>query len=114
LPPASSRFDRAEAERQLGESLRVLELAVERAPARWHRPNEPELPADFWGVATNLAHLAVHEERYAAPVLEALAGGGDGADAIRPGATSGWEEREIAELSRQPIERILVRLRGGA
>lgn len=104
-------FDRAEAERQLRESLRVLELAVAHAPQRWHRPAEEDAPADFWGVAMNLAHLTVYEERIAAPVLEALADGGDAADAVRPGATADWEEREAAALSREPVGRILARLR---
>jgi hypothetical protein len=104
-------FDRAESIRQLEESLRLLERAVAATPERWHRPDEPELPQEFWGVAMNLAHLAIYEERIAAPVLEALADGGDGADAIRPGATPDWEEREAAELSPEPVERILARLR---
>jgi hypothetical protein len=105
-------FDPAETIRQLEESLRLLEQAVAAAPERWHRlaPGE-EAPPDFWGVAMNLAHLAIYEERIAAPVLEALADGGDAADAIRPGATADWEEREAAELSREPIGRILERLR---
>ena len=104
-------FDRAETERQLRESLRVLELALAQAPERWHRPSGEETPPDFWGAAMNLAHLAVYEERIAAPVLEALADGGDGSDAIRPGATADWEEREAAQLSREPVGRILERLR---
>jgi hypothetical protein len=105
-------FDRAETVRQLEESLRVLELAVARTGERWHRPPPLEgLPADFWGVARQLAHLAVYEERIAAPCLEALADGGDASDAIRPGATPDWEEREAAELSAEPVGDILDRLR---
>src|SRR5262245_31203950 len=104
-------FDRSETERQLRESLRVLELALAGTAERWHRPSGEALPPDFRGVAMNLANLAVYEERIAAPVLEALAEGGDASDAIPPGATPDWEEREAAELSREPIGRILERLR---
>jgi uncharacterized damage-inducible protein DinB len=101
-------FDRAETIRQLDESLRLLERAVAAAPERWHRPSEPGLPPDFWGVAMNLAHLALYEEHWPAPVLEAIASG-----TPEPPATNSDEadERDAAALVAEPLEAILDRLR---
>src|SRR5262245_37925029 len=85
-------LDRAEAERQLGDSLALLERFVGGARAAADHPAVASR-TDRWGVAMNLAHLAVYEERVAAPVLEALADGGDGRGAVAS-AGEGWLNRE--------------------
>jgi hypothetical protein len=101
-------LDRAETIRQLDESLRLLERAVAAAPERWHRPAPGEAPPDFWGVAMNLAHLAVYEEHWPVPVLEAIASG-----TPEPPVTTSDEaaERDAAALAVEPLEAILDRLR---
>jgi DinB superfamily len=101
-------FGRAETIHQLDESLRLLERAVAATPERWHRPAPGEGPPDFWGVAMNLAHLALYEENHPVPVLEALAAGAP----EPPAATSGEAaEAETAALAAEPLEGILDRLR---
>jgi uncharacterized damage-inducible protein DinB len=102
-------LDRKETMRQLEESLRLLELAVAATPERWHRPAPgEEVPPDFWGVAMNLAHLAIYEESWPVPVLEALANG----TPEPPANTSDEaEEQETKALAAEPIEAILDRLR---
>jgi uncharacterized damage-inducible protein DinB len=102
-------LDRNETIRQLEESLRLLERAVAATPERWHRPApHEETPPEFWGVAMNLAHLALYEESWPVLVLEALANG-----TLEPPANTLEEavERETKALASEPIEAILERLR---
>jgi hypothetical protein len=102
-------LDRTETIRQLEESLRLLERAVAATPERWHRPAPgEEVPPDFWGVAMNLAHLALYEENHPVPVLEALA---DGTPERSPATSGEAEEHETKALAVEPLEAILDRLR---
>jgi hypothetical protein len=103
-------LDRAETIRQLEESLRLLERAVAATPERWHRPAPgEEAPPDFWGVAMNLAHLALYEENWPVPVLEALAAGAP--EPAPPATSDEAEERATKALAAEPLEALLERLR---
>ena len=76
-------------------------------------------PEPGWSIATNLAHLAVYEERLAAPVIEDLAAGGDGTGphvgvpAGGEGGASGdaWLLAGAIELAEAPLDAVLERLR---
>src|SRR5690349_17527086 len=103
-------IERERAQELLSESLKAVEWAVSQTSKRWHHPPPGAIPGDEWGVALNLAHLAVFEEYVVAPALEAVAGGGDGADALPQGRRDWLGHADVA-LSEQPIEVILDRLR---
>src|SRR5438552_1593959 len=101
--PADERSYRVEeVAAHLAGSLRTVEWAVAQVPEQWHHRSpggvSPVFPADTWGAAMNLAHLTVYEERVAAPVLEALAVGGDARDAV-PSSGEGWLLREAEEVA---------------
>ena len=70
-------------------------------------------PEPGWSIATNVAHLAVYEQRLAAPVLDDLAAGGDGTGP-HVGVPSGGEDWLLAatiELAESPLEAVVERLR---
>jgi hypothetical protein len=98
----------------LADSLRTVEWALARVPEKWHHRSpggvSPVFPEGTWSTAMNLAHLAVYEERVAAPVLEALAAGADAHDAVRS-AGEGWLLSESVAVSTEPLTAILDRLR---
>src|SRR5262249_21983075 len=98
----------------LAESLSAVEWALTRVPENWHHRSPGGVSAAFpegtWSAAMNLAHLTVYEERVAAPVLEALAAGGDAHDAVRS-AGEGWLLSESEAVSTEPLAAILARLR---
>lgn len=97
--------------RLLERSLAALEWVAERVPEELQRYAPPALSGEeMWGVAMNLAHLAAYEERLAAPVLEALAAGEDGTEAV-PSGSEDWLKSDAERLSEQPLTAILERLR---
>ena len=65
------RVAEAQAQAQLTASLARLEWALEHPPPTWHhRPPGGVVgfpTGDAWGVARNIAHLTVYEERLGAP-----------------------------------------------
>jgi hypothetical protein len=102
--------DRDHAIAQLRESLAMVEWAARGVPEGFAHALMPQQPADAWAPARNVAHLVVYEEGIAAPVLESLAAGGDGAGAMRPELAS-WFEPDAAALEDEGIEPLLARLR---
>jgi hypothetical protein len=103
-------IERDRAVELLTQSLKAMEWAVSQTSQRWHHPPPGAIPGDEWGVAMSLAHLAVFEEYVAVPALEAVAGGGDGAEGL-PQGRQDWLGHTDVALSVQPIEAILDRLR---
>ncbi len=104
-------FSVEDAARLLEGSLAALEWVTERVPEELHHYAPRALSGEEkWGVAMNLAHLAAYEERLAAPVLEALAAGGDGTQAV-PSGSEDWLKSDAERLSEQPLTAILDRLR---
>jgi len=104
--------DRSETIARLEQSLSDVLYAVTITPGVWLF----RVPADdanlrwlgSWSVAMNLAHLAVYEEQIAAPILEAIAAGYDGASAVESVLESDYEELWQA-LSSAPIDEIARR-----
>src|SRR5947209_8137751 len=107
------RFDAGDLARRLQESLDTLAWGLAMVPARWHHQSLPfgrdASSAPPWSVALNLAHMAVYEDLYAAPVLRDLAAGRDGVQVV-PSGDEDWFERDSEALSREPLDRIMARL----
>ncbi len=74
----------AQMARQMEESLRALEWALSVLPPALLKPEPRRLDVrrGEWSPAMQVAHLAAYEQRLAAPVLEALANGGDGSEVL--------------------------------
>ena len=103
-------FDTQETATRLRESLSTIEWAVSVVPERWSHDLPDFYTQGEWGVAMNLAHLVVYEERIALPVLEALAAGGDGADAT-PSGGEDWFLNDAVALSKEEVGVMVERLR---
>jgi hypothetical protein len=95
---------------RLRDSLATLEWAAAMIPGRWTHTLRESYPPDAWSAAMNLAHLVVYEEQVAAPVLEALAAGGDGASATRS-AMESWFLKDAEAIAGEPVPALLQRLR---
>jgi hypothetical protein len=108
---------RSETIDRLQQSLATVLYAVSIAPETWHY----QAPADdaelswlgSWSVAQNLAHLAVYEEQVAAPILEAIAAGRDGAADVASALESDYETlwQELATCSMDEIAQRLSHAR---
>ena len=85
-------------------SLDVLTFSLDLVPAALLV--DPIIPGQRWGVTMQLAHLAVYEDRLAAPVLEAMAGGSD-ASAVAPSGSEDWLLHDAQALSRETPVAIL-------
>ena len=68
---------------RLQSSLAIVRWAAQQVPDRWTHAIPDYYASDAWSVARNLAHMTIYEEGISAPVLRALAAGGDGSGAIR-------------------------------
>ena len=103
-----TEFSVDETTARLRSSLATVQWAVAQVPAKWTHVIPDYYPPDAWSVAMNLAHMCVYEEGIAAPMLAALAAGGDGTGAIK----SAREEflTGATELSKAPVVDILRRL----
>jgi hypothetical protein len=101
---------------RLQSSLDALEWGLSLVAERWIR--QPPREGD-WSVATNLAHIAVYEERIAAPVLESVRDGGDGTNVsgldsegeVVPSGGEDWFDAETAALAVESLEVMMERLR---
>lgn len=94
---------------RLQQSLADVLYAVEMTPPQWLY-RSPWRDPTSWSVAQNLAHMAVYEERVAAPILEALAAGTDATDAVNSVIESDFDEL-WQQLATEPIDVIAERLR---
>ena len=98
---------------RLEQSLTTVLYAVAVIPEAWQfRKPADEADLDWlgeWSVAQNLAHLAVYEEQVAAPILEAIAAGRDGAAEVASAIESDYEALWEA-LAARPMEDIANRL----
>ena len=104
-------FDRGETIARLRESLATIESFLALVPAQWTHTPPPGSPEGAWSVAMNLAHLVIYEECIAAPLLDAMAAGGDGAGSVRAVSEAAFLEDAIA-IAGQPLPALLERLRG--
>ncbi len=96
--------------RRLRDSLSDLEFGLARSPEQWHQALPPELPADAWTVAMNLAHLTIYEESVALRLLGSFDPAFDPAGERR-GGDEAWFYNEALALSAESIEAMLSRLR---
>lgn len=103
-------FDKDETLARLRDSLTTIESFARLVPPAFTHTNPEWYPADAWSVAMNVAHVVVYEECMGAPLIEALAAGGDGAGAIRSDLEQVFLP-EAQKLSSEPIEELLERLR---
>ena len=96
--------------RRLRDSLGDLEFGLARSPEEWHHALPPELPADAWTVAMNLAHLTIYEESVALRLLRSFDPAFDTAGERRGGDES-WFYNDALALSAESIEAMMSRLR---
>jgi hypothetical protein len=94
----------------LRDSLKTIESFLSRVPKQWTHAAPDGSPDGAWSVAMNLAHLAIYEEGIAAPVLESVAAGGTGEEAV-PSALESWFLKDAEAIAGQPIETLAARLR---
>lgn len=98
--------------RRLQESLETLLWGISLVPEQWQYEPPPfgRGPERPWSAVMNLAHLVEYEELVAAPVLQELTSGRDGTRVVSF-ADAGPFERLREALSREPLERLMARLR---
>lgn len=90
-------------------SFETVAAFVDVVPERYTHTLPPGWPDDAWTVAMNLAHMVVYEEMLAAPVLDALAAGGDGSAAAPSGAED-WFTRETLAAAALDVATLVTRL----
>ncbi len=93
----------AQVARQLEESLRALEWALSVLPAPLLKPEPRRLDPrrGEWPPSMQVAHLAAYEQRLAAPVLEALAKGGDGSEVLQ--SLRGGYDADQSQMASEPV-----------
>ncbi|MEX0801115.1 MAG: DinB family protein [Dehalococcoidia bacterium] len=108
MAPEYPAFNVQETATRLADSLQTLEWATSLVPPQWTHALPDYYSPGEWSVAMILAHLVIYEETMAAPVLEALAAGGDGVDAApSPGEGSLSAAKAISDSA---VEELLERL----
>ena len=107
--PAYPEISAQDTARRLTDSFRSVEWAVSIVPPQWTHALPDYYGPNDWTVAMNLAHLVVYEEKFATPLLEALAAGDDGEGAV-PSPGEGWLLRDATAIASEPVEVLLERL----
>ena len=100
--PAYPEISAQDTARRLTDSFRSVEWAVSIVPPQWTHALPDYYGPNDWTVAMNLAHLVVYEEKFATPLLEALAAGDDGEGAV-PSPGEGWLLRDATAIASEPV-----------